>query len=639
MIIQLMREASLYEFTVNERNDSMKKIISLATAFVLTATVFSGCTEVGTSDGTTASETTVVTEEVYESKYALSNPNADVNARKLYDYINEVYGTAIITCQQESTWMGSPDYEMNYIFAETGKYPAMRGLDFMNNDFDGVVQRSKEWHEKYDIQFQTESYERCIPEEKDSILEFLTSGLFKGIGEKKAKKIVDVLGKDTLKIILEQPNNLILIPGITEKNKNELHNRLQEYEASYDIIIKLGNLGFTTREAMIIYNFYKEMSLQKIDEDFYNLYYDLKKLSFKRIDMLAIKNNIPSNDPTRIEAGIIYVMEELTNNYGHSYYYIHELLPFVEKALHINLVKEDIISYLDNLIKKGLIIKKEDYYYLATIYNDEVYIVNRLNLLMHEKENSVKNIDEYINKIEQHLDISYNDDQKEAIKDSIKKNILIVTGGPGTGKTTILKAIIKLLQQVNSNLIIKLCAPTGRASKRMSELTGVEATTIHRLLKWDLDTNQFSNNYTNPVYGDVLIIDEFSMVDISLLYHLLDATTNFKQIIFIGDEEQLPPVSPGNVLKELVDMKFNFTHVLKDIYRQDENSGIIPLSYNVRQGILETEYLNKNDVKTIEDKTKEEIISVINKNVVANVFTFSIDFVAFCNSSKFVLIV
>lgn len=472
-------------------------------------------------------------------------------------------------------------------------------------------------HEKYGIQFQTESYERCIPEEKDSILEFLTSGLFKGIGEKKAKKIVDVLGKDTLKIILEQPNNLILIPGITEKNKNELHNRLQEYEASYDIIIKLGNLGFTTREAMIIYNFYKEMSLQKIDEDFYNLYYDLKKLSFKRIDMLAIKNNIPSNDPTRIKAGIIYVMEELTNNYGHSYYYIHELLPFVEKALHINLVKEDIISYLDNLIKKGLIIKKEDYYYLATIYNDEVYIVNRLNLLMHEKENSVKNIDEYINKIEQHLDISYNDDQKEAIKDSIKKNILIVTGGPGTGKTTILKGICELYREINKytmNQIVEniaLLAPTGRAAKRMSEATNIPASTIHRFLKWNKENNSFQVNEYNRCKKDFVIIDEASMIDVSLFASLLRGLSVHTRIIIVGDVDQLPSVGPGQVLFDLIESNKIHVKYLKTLYRQKEQSNIIKLAYNIREGILDTNIFNKEEDLTFIECSSDDILKKI----------------------------
>ena len=472
-------------------------------------------------------------------------------------------------------------------------------------------------HEKYGIQFQTESYERCIPEEKDSILEFLTSGLFKGIGEKKAKKIVDVLGKDTLKIILEQPNNLILIPGITEKNKNELHNRLQEYEASYDIIIKLGNLGFTTREAMIIYNFYKEMSLQKIDEDFYNLYYDLKKLSFKRIDMLAIKNNIPSNDPTRIKAGIIYVMEELTNNYGHSYYYIHELLPFVEKALHINLVKEDIISYLDNLIKKGLIIKKEDYYYLATIYNDEVYIVNRLNLLMHEKENSVKNIDEYINKIEQHLDISYNDDQKEAIKDSIKKNILIITGGPGTGKTTILKGICELYREINKytmNQIVEniaLLAPTGRAAKRMSEATNIPASTIHRFLKWNKENNSFQVNEYNRCKKDFVIIDEASMIDVSLFASLLRGLSVHTRIIIVGDVDQLPSVGPGQVLFDLIESNKIHVKYLKTLYRRKEQSNIIKLAYNIREGILDTNIFNKEEDLTFIECSSDDILKKI----------------------------
>ena len=472
-------------------------------------------------------------------------------------------------------------------------------------------------HEKYGMQFQTESYERSKPEEKDSIVEFLTSGLFKGIGEKKAKKIVDVLGKDTLKIILEQPNNLILIPGITEKNKIELHNKLQEYEASYEIIIKLGNLGFTTREAMIIYNFYKEKSLQKIDEDFYNLYYDLKNLSFKRIDMLAIKNNIPNSDITRIEAGIIYVMNELTNNYGHSYYFIHELLPFVEKALHLDLDKEKINTCLDNLIKKGLVIKKEDYYYLTTIYNDEVYIVNRLNLLMHEKDNLVKNIDEYIKKIEEHLILTYNDDQKEAIKESMKKNLLVITGGPGTGKTTILKGICELYKQINKYTMDKvvenvaLLAPTGRAAKRMSEETSMPASTIHRFLKWNKDNNSFQINEYNRCKKDLVIIDEASMIDVNLFASLLRGLSVHTRIIIVGDVDQLPSVGPGQVLYDLIDSnKINVKH-LNTLYRQKEQSNIIKLAYNIKEGILDTSIFNKEEDLTFIECSNDDILKKI----------------------------
>ena len=472
-------------------------------------------------------------------------------------------------------------------------------------------------HEKYGMQFQTESYERSKPEEKDSIVEFLTSGLFKGIGEKKAKKIVDVLGKDTLKIILEQPNNLILIPGITEKNKIELHNKLQEYEASYEIIIKLGNLGFTTREAMIIYNFYKEKSLQKIDEDFYNLYYDLKNLSFKRIDMLAIKNNIPNSDITRIEAGIIYVMNELTNNYGHSYYFIHELLPFVEKALHLDLDKEKINTCLDNLIKKGLVVKKDDYYYLTTIYNDEVYIVNRLNLLMHEKDNLVRNIDEYIKKIEEHLILTYNDDQKEAIKESMKKNLLVITGGPGTGKTTILKGICELYKQINKYTMDKvvenvaLLAPTGRAAKRMSEETSMPASTIHRFLKWNKDNNSFQINEYNRCKKDLVIIDEASMIDVNLFASLLRGLSVHTRIIIVGDVDQLPSVGPGQVLYDLIDSNKINVKQLNTLYRQKEQSNIIKLAYNIKEGILDTSIFNKEEDLTFIECSNDDILKKI----------------------------
>lgn len=472
-------------------------------------------------------------------------------------------------------------------------------------------------HEKYGMQFQTTSYERSVPEEKDSIVEFLTSGLFKGIGEKKAKKIVDVLGKDTLKIILEQPNNLILIPGITEKNKIELHNKLQDYEASYEIIIKLGNLGFATREAMIIYNCYKEKSLEKIDDDFYNLYYDLKGLSFKRIDMLALKNNIPNDDKTRIEAGIIYVMDELTNNYGHSYYFSYELLPYVEKALHLDLVKDDIEKGLDNLIKKGLIINKNNSYYLTNIYNDEVYIVNRVNLLMHEKDNKVKNIDEYINRIEQELNVKYNDNQKEAIKDSLVKNIVVITGGPGTGKTTILRGICELYKSINKysmdRLIdnIALLAPTGRASKRMSEETNMPASTIHRFLKWNKDNNSFQVNEYNKAKKDLVIIDEASMIDVSLFASLLRGLSVHTKIIIVGDVDQLPSVGAGQVLYDLIESNKVNVKYLKELYRQKEESNIIKLAYDIKDGKLDQDIFNKEEDLTFIECSNDEIIKKI----------------------------
>ena len=178
-------------------------------------------------------------------------------------------------------------------------------------------------HEKYGKQFQVESYDRCKPEEKDSIVEFLTSGLFKGIGEAKATKIVNILGKNTLNTILENPNNLLLIPSITEKNVQELHTKLKEYERSYDTIIKLTNLGFTSKESMIIYNYYHEKTLEVIANNIYQIEKDIDLIKFKRIDQIALKNNTPLDDAKRIESAIIYIMNEISNIYGHSYYYLN----------------------------------------------------------------------------------------------------------------------------------------------------------------------------------------------------------------------------------------------------------------------------------------------------------------------------
>ena len=248
-------------------------------------------------------------------------------------------------------------------------------------------------HEKYGKQFQVESYDRCKPEEKDSIVEFLTSGLFKGIGEAKATKIVNILGKNTLNTILENPNNLLLIPSITEKNVQELHTKLKEYERSYDTIIKLTNLGFTSKESMIIYNYYHEKTLEVIANNIYQIEKDIDLIKFKRIDQIALKNNTPLDDAKRIESAIIYIMNELSNSYGHSYYYLNELIPYLEKVLMTKISNEKVLECLNNLKKNQEVIELDEAYYTKEMYDAETYIVNRINILMQKEDNKVKNID------------------------------------------------------------------------------------------------------------------------------------------------------------------------------------------------------------------------------------------------------
>ena len=450
-------------------------------------------------------------------------------------------------------------------------------------------------HPKYGTQFSVVNYERGKREEKNSIIEFLTSGLFKGIGEVKAKKIVEVLGKDTLKIILENPSNLILIPGITKKNIDTLHNKLKEYESSYEIVLYLTELGFTTKDAMLIYNFYKENTKAVIKENIYELFYNIRDLNFKKIDRIALKNGVDKTSSIRVCASIIYVMEEVSNTYGHSYFYYDEIKEYLRRVLMEDISEELFQESLITLEKELKIINKMDRYYLKEMYEAETFIVKRIRLLNHKEESHHKLLEEKLNELEKNLMITYNIDQKKAILESIKKNILIITGGPGTGKTTIMKGIVELYRDVHKlsyeRLTDKLAllAPTGRAAKRMSEETGMPASTIHRFLKWNKDTNKFQVDEYHKSKVEFVIIVEASMIDTELLASLLKGISANCKIIMVGDSYQLPSVGPGQVLHDLIESKKLPVVELKELYRQGKDSNILSLAYDVREGEVRDE--------------------------------------------------
>lgn len=486
------------------------------------------------------------------------------------------------------------------------------------NDMDTYLFYGKlVFHQKYGEQFQVDSYERCKPEEKNSIIEFLTSGLFKGIGEKKAKAIVDVLGKDTLKVILENPDNLILIPGVTKKNIETLHNKLQEYEASYETILYLGELGFSTKDAMIVYNFYKNKTKQVIEENIYKLVQDIYNLNFKKIDFIALKNGIEKDSMIRVEASLIYIMNEVSNAYGHSYYYKEELSSLLPRVIGVNISDEKIEEALKNLEKNLLIIVKEEKYYLKEMYGSESLIVKRFRLLSHEKDLITKDIDNKIKEIEEFFGIVYNEEQLEAIKESYQKKFLIITGGPGTGKTTIMKAITELYRQMNkldySSLQekIALLAPTGRAAKRMTETTLLRASTIHRFLKWQKETNKFQVNEYNKSKVEFVIIDEASMIDTYLMASLLKGISANCKIVMVGDDHQLPSVGPGQVLHDLIQSEKLPVIKLTELYRQGKDSNILSLAYDIRQGTINEKIFNVGDDLTFIKSSPDQVINNI----------------------------
>ena len=470
-------------------------------------------------------------------------------------------------------------------------------------------------HPKYGTQFSVTNYERCKPEEKDAIVDFLTSGLFKGIGEKKAKTIVDRLGKDTLQIILEHPDNLILIPGITKNNIDTLHTKLKEYEASYETVLYLSNLGFSTKDSMLIYNYYKDQVKSVIEEDIYQLEYSIYELSFKKIDCIALKNGMKRDDIVRVRASILYIMEEVSNAYGHSYFYYDEVFNYLPRVLLVSISDEVYKKAMESLIVDLKVIQKEEKYYLRDMYDAECFIVKRFRLLAHKEEESFKNLEDKFKEMEQVFGISYNEEQKKAILESICKNFLIITGGPGTGKTTIMKAIIELYKEVHKLSYEKLAervfllAPTGRAAKRMSEATLMSASTIHRFLKWQKDTNKFQVNEYHKSKAEVIILDEASMVDTLLMASLLRGISANCKVIMVGDSYQLPSVGPGQVLHDLIASGKLPVVELKELYRQGKDSNILSLAYDVRNGVVEDDVFNREDDLTFIECRDDDVIS------------------------------
>ena len=470
-------------------------------------------------------------------------------------------------------------------------------------------------HPKYGMQFSVTSYERCKPEEKDAIVEFLTSGLFKGIGEKKAKAIVDVLGKDTLQIILENPDNLILIPGITKTNIDTLHNKLKEYESSYETVLYLSNLGFSTKDSMLIYNYYKDRVKEVIEEDIYQLEYSIYELNFKKIDRIALKNGMAKDSFVRVRAAILYIMEEVSNTYGHSYFYYDEIFQYLPRVLLISISDEVYKKAMESLIVDLMIVNKEDRYYLKDMWEAETLIVKRFRLLAHKEDEDFKNLEDKLTEMESVFGISYNEEQRRAILDSIRKNFLIITGGPGTGKTTIMKGIIELYKEVHKLSYeklaerVQLLAPTGRAAKRMSDATLMPASTIHRFLKWQKETNKFQVNEYHKSKAEVVILDESSMVDTLLMASLLRGISANCKVIMVGDSYQLPSVGPGQVLHDLISSSKLPVVELKELYRQGKDSNILTLAYDVRKGEVSDDVFNKEEDLTFIECSDDDVIS------------------------------
>ncbi len=497
--------------------------------------------------------------------------------------------------------------KVNKTITITGQFPDVN-LDVLMELYGKFIK-----NERFGMQYSVNNYVLSRPDSKEAITDFLASSFISGCGEVTAKKIVDMYGKDTLDIIKNDKTKLLMIDGMTESRANKIYDSLQNYNKSSDIIMTFQTLGFSIDECFKIYQKFKNRIEDILNDDFY----DLKEvIDFAKVDNIYIKK-YGDKTSTRIYACIIEAMQQLSNSNGDIYYYEQEIKEMLLKKFNIE-ISEDVFSELiSDLINKDKVIKVDNIYYLKSYYDKEILIAKNLKKIDSFKVKKIAELDEKLEVLENKLNIKYNLEQKKAIISALNNNISIISGGPGTGKTTIINAIVKLYIEEhhlgNQDIVenIALLAPTGRASKKLSTSTNLQAYTIHRYLKWYKDSNDFFYNEYNRTKHRLIIVDEVSMIDIDLFNALLNGISSNVKIIFVGDTFQLPSVGPGLILNDLIASDY-FNYVpLNQIYRQSENSYISYLAKEIKMNELSEDCLVKKDDYNFFEANNNQIKSAI----------------------------
>ncbi len=483
---------------------------------------------------------------------------------------------------------------------------------------DYILYGSLTYHDRYGYQYNVINYEKLMPEGKDAIIEFLTSPLIKGCGEKTATKIVNILGEKALVEIKNNPNSLDLIPNLSQTKKMSIYNSILKYYESNETIIKLKEYGFSIKDSMKLISIYGSTILSIIKNNIYSL---TDIIEFKVLDKIYL-NIYKETTDIRILACIIETMKRITFIKGDTYSLKDEILYNLYKEFNISITDD---KYFYSLEHDSLIYIKDNKYYLKEYYEAEVNIARNLKIINNKEIKNIKTLDKYLEKVEKSNDISYNEEQKEAIKAIFLNNIVIITGGPGTGKTTIVKGILNMYKSVYnlSNDVFKnkvaLLAPTGRASKRLAETTNFKSSTIHRFLKWNKESSSFGINEYNKANEELIIIDETSMIDTLLFDSLLKGLNKNVLLVLVGDEFQLPSVSPGLVLNDLL-ISEKFKHIkLNYIYRQSKYSYIPLLAKEIKEHKL-VDFTNKKDDYNFIECNIRDI-----KNVITNIISKAID--------------
>ncbi|SOC36385.1 SF1B family DNA helicase RecD2 [Ureibacillus acetophenoni] len=480
-----------------------------------------------------------------------------------------------------------------------GYFPNLSEEDLYR--FTGVLKN----HPKYGQQFQAETFEKEVPATEQGVVHYLSSDLFPGVGRKTAEIIVEKLGADAIKKIMEDPSALDIIPRLKEDKKVAIRETLEQNLGLERIIIQLNQWGFGPQLGMKIYQTYREDTISLLTENPYRLIEDVEGVGFNRADELGAKLGITGNHPDRIKAAVIHVLTNASLSDGHVYLDAEQVLPQVKAILEQSQREEipyDAISKaVIEMREESKICGEETRLYLPSLYFSEIGIASKIIELLSQNKKQQRftkdDIRKAIGEVEERFNVTYAETQASAIECALNSSVMILTGGPGTGKTTVIRGLVEVYAELNGLSLnpkeyakkeepfpIVLAAPTGRAAKRLAESTELPAMTIHRLLGFNgLEKEEETER---EIDGRLIIIDEMSMVDTWLAHQLLKSINEDAQVVFVGDQDQLPPVGPGQVLKDLLASKQIPTVELKDVYRQAEGSTIIELAHQIKKGAI-----------------------------------------------------
>ncbi|UOQ46291.1 ATP-dependent RecD-like DNA helicase [Halobacillus salinarum] len=483
-------------------------------------------------------------------------------------------------------------------------------------------------HQKFGLQYEVSSYQRLLPETRDGLIMYLSSELFQGIGQKTAERIVDHLGESAISTILKDRNALDSVPKLPEAKADKLYQDLKEHQGFEHVMIQLSQYGVGLKLSQKIYEAFKDQTLGILQEDPYQLVFKVEGFGFHRADEIANMQKLSHDHPTRIRAACLFIMQQSLSE-GHVYLPTEECLLQVERLLNNGSNPEITFQQLsEQLIQLGEdkhVYVEEERVYLPSLYFAENGVVRQLGRILGGElatEYTQAELMKMIGEIEEEEAMSYGEDQFNAIEKALHSKMMILTGGPGTGKTTVIKGIIHAFSKLNQHSIhpedygqgdpfpFVLAAPTGRAAKRITESTGLPASTIHRLLGWDGHTS-FEKNQNNQLEGKFLIVDEFSMVDVWLANQLFRAVPSEMQILLVGDEDQLPSVGPGQVLADLLASRQLPAVNLTEVYRQKEGSKIIQLAHEIKNDQCTLQSLLKGDDFNFIQAGEQQLIDLV----------------------------